>query len=29
MHVEILKDAIEGFRVRVVDADGPALRTFT
>jgi hypothetical protein len=29
MHIEILKDVIKGFRVRVIDADGLTLRTFT
>jgi hypothetical protein len=28
MHIEILKDVVEGFRVRVVDRDGLTLRTF-
>jgi hypothetical protein len=32
MHIEILKDVVKGsatFRVRVVDADGLTVRTFT
>jgi hypothetical protein len=29
MHIEILKDGIKGFRIRVVGADGLTLRTFT
>jgi hypothetical protein len=32
MHIEILKDVVKGvagFRVRVVDADGHIVRTFT
>jgi hypothetical protein len=29
MHIEILKDAVKGFQVRVVDADGRIVRTFT
>jgi hypothetical protein len=29
MHIEILEDVVKGFRVRVVDADGLTLRTFT
>jgi hypothetical protein len=29
MHIEILKHAIQGFQVRVVDAGGRTLRMFT
>jgi hypothetical protein len=29
MHIEILKDVVKGFQVRVVDADGRIVRTFT
>ena len=29
MHIEITKDEIKGFRVRVGDADGRIVRTFT
>jgi hypothetical protein len=29
MHIEILKDTVKGFQVRVVDADERIVRTFT
>jgi hypothetical protein len=29
MHIEILKGDLKGFRVRVVDADGRIVRTFS
>jgi hypothetical protein len=29
MHIEIVKDAVKGFQVRVVNADGHTGRTFT
>jgi hypothetical protein len=29
MHIELQKDAIKGFQVRVVDADGRTVRKFT
>jgi hypothetical protein len=29
MYIELLEDVVKGFRVRVVDADGLTLRTFT
>jgi hypothetical protein len=29
MHIEILKDPIEGFEVRVIDTEGRTIRKFT